>query len=174
MSPTRGVLSFHESYMYEDQYSIFDIVPPPKVTADLAADGDTFFWCMHYVGILCGFLLLLGVMPRWNLLGVYITTVSFHHFTDLPLDMQDHMFRIWTWWFLFLPLHHVTIYDVFQCGQSDNGRIKPSPTPDQLAEDTWPIWPYRLIQLQVIFIYMGAAWGKLLLSNSWTSGLEIW
>jgi hypothetical protein len=67
------------------------------------------------------------------------------------------MFRVWNALFLFLPLHRVTIYELL-------GQLKP--------EDknlSWPMWPFRLWQIEICYIYLGAGFGKLS-SERWQDG----
>lgn len=113
---------------------------------------------------------------------MYLSLLSFQHqgitatandVASLPFDMQDDMLRIWCFWFFFLPLDHHQDCVV----QKNSSSKQQSSSSSRRAVVVLPsIWPYRLIQLQVIFIYTGTAWGKLLYSNeqSWIRGLEIW
>jgi hypothetical protein len=168
LSPSDGVLTYYNTRrdFYGSDRTIFEYFPyghPDK--EDNSELADVVFWSLHYGGILCGVLLLLGVAPKLSLLGIYINIVSFNHIGDLPMDSQDDHLRVMAFWFFFLPLNHVTIYDTFH----KNGK---EPSDDNTA--TWSIWPYRLVQFQCIYFYLGASWGKLATNKSWIEGLEIW
>lgn len=190
LSPSHGVVP--STYQTElgwpkHQPSLFKLAP----------QSDRWFWAVHYGGIVCAFGLLLGVLPRLSLLGVFVTLLSFEaSFHTVATDLQDDMLRIWTFYFFFLPLDTVTVYDALRwCSRqirttdgkegtasspssTDSGKKQPE---GDLHNDgaaaiggCWTMWPYRLVQFQLWFIYFGTAWWKTLTSNSWTSGLELW
>lgn len=125
-----------------NMYSIFSLAP----------ESATFLWTVHWIGILQGILLLLGIAPRFQLLGVYLNLVSFQHHNQVIWDGEDMMFKAFCMNFLFMPLHYTTIYDRF-------GRINLSPHDG--TEMSWPMWPIRLFQMEIMFIYIGASLGKL-------------
>jgi hypothetical protein len=156
MAPSTGLVKYNqrgdEFYGYHTLLSF-------------APDSDVWMWCIHIGGLICGVFFLMGVAPKLFLLGMYASCVSFQNMTFLPHDMQDSMLRLWCFWFLFMPLHHVTIYDF--CRETPSEKQQSSTSPHR-------IWPYRLCQFQTIFVYTGASWGKLALHDSWTSGIEIW
>ncbi|KAL7565232.1 hypothetical protein ACA910_016569 [Epithemia clementina (nom. ined.)] len=132
----------------------------------LAPDSDALLWTIQIVGLVQGFLLLLGIAPRFQLFGIFVHLVSFQHHNYLLSDQQDLTFRIWSFLLLFLPVHTVTIYDFL---------AKAKPTNEKLEKDayTWPIWPYRIWQLHLTVIYLAASLGKLE-GEPWQNGLAIY
>ncbi|KAL7566788.1 hypothetical protein ACA910_019380 [Epithemia clementina (nom. ined.)] len=132
----------------------------------LAPDSDALLWTIQIVGLVQGFLLLLGIVPRFQLFGIFVHLVSFQHHNYMLFDAQDMTFRIWSFLLLFLPVHTVTIYDFL---------AKTKPTKEKLEQDadTWPIWPYRIWQLHITVIYLGASLGKLD-GESWPSGMAMY
>jgi hypothetical protein len=158
LSPSEGVIPFEvgQQQMGEHQYSLLALAP----------QSDTWLWTIHYVSLFCGVLLLLGVAPRLQVVAIYIMMISFENSNTLCFDGQDVMFRTWASLFFFLPLHRYSIW----------GLWKKKSTTSTGTKDTasWPMWPFRLFQLQMCFIYTGASWGKLLDGNNWISGNAIW
>ena len=132
-----------------------------------------------YVGIVNAVLLLLGITPKLQLLLLHVNMLSFHYHNNAIWDGEDVMFKIWNFLFLFLPLHHVTVYDHFCHLLSDprNATIGTTITTAAteqhdthqqqqhhvVADDdtTWPMWPFRLWQIEMCCIYMGAGYSKL-------------
>jgi hypothetical protein len=157
LSPSNGVVSYYIGRQSGGMkttmmHTIFSLAP----------DSDLLFWTMHCLGILHGVLLLLGIAPRLQTLAILVNLVSFQHLCSLVIDGQDDMFRIWAFYMLFLPLDHYTIYDLFpKTGRRDVSR-------------SWPMWPFRLFQIQITLIYTGAAFGKLFYGPHWRSGTTLW
>jgi hypothetical protein len=120
-------------------------------------------WSFYYIGLIHILLLIAGVVPKLQLLAIHFNLISLHFYTPLLWDGEDVMLRIWNFLFLFLPLHHVTIYDVLSMARSTKPKGPASPA------ESWPMWPFRLFQLEVCFIYLGAGFAKLA-SPYWRSG----
>ena len=125
---------------------------------ELYPESDTFLWLVYCVGLVQGLLLLAGIAPRLQLIGIMINLISFHNHNSLFWDQQDVTFRTWCFLLLFLPIHNVTVYD----WKSKN-----------LKEVSWPMWPFRLWQIEMVFIYLGASLGKLD-GPAWTEGLAMY
>jgi Vitamin K-dependent gamma-carboxylase len=83
----------------------------------------------------------------------------FNHNT-LVYDAEDVMMMIFTFLLFWLPLHHITIYDRFG-------------TKPNILEDSWPMWPFRLWQFYMSFIYIGAWMGKLV-GPPWCDGTALY
>lgn len=107
------------------------------------------------------FLLLLGIAPRLMVVLHHICLLTFHHHNGIMWDGEDAMFRVWNALFLFLPLHRVTIYEWM------GGLTK------EQKEMTWPMWPFRLWQIEICYIYLGAGFGKLS-SERWQNGTAMY
>lgn len=64
---------------------------------------------------------------------------------------------------MFLPLHHFTIYDLFR---TQHGRHK---------DESWPMCPFRLWQIQLSLIYASSSINKWLATDAiWTRGTAIY
>jgi len=122
-------------------------------------------WTIYWIGLGHGILLLLGVWPRLQLLGLLVNLVSLHNYAVLVTDAQDNMFRAWCLFLIFMPLHRVTIWDGFGTKTIAAGGEK---------NDSWPIWPFRVWQIYICIIYVGSGYGKLLTkSGSWFNGMAM-
>jgi hypothetical protein len=145
--------------------TIAAMVPPTQI--------PYVYYTFFYVGILNAVLLLLGITPKLQLLLLHINLLSFHHHSAAIWDGEDSMFRLWNFLFLFLPLHHVTIYDKFRHliyyrrRPTTSSSIERTSNSDTL--DTWPMWPFRLWQIEICCIYIGAGYTKLS-TDTWSSG----
>lgn len=127
---------------YPSQFTFFSMIPP---------DSSAWYWGLHITCIVQAVLLFLGVFPKFQLAGIHLIMLSFYHHNDRLWDGEDEMFRMWDLMLFFLPLNHVTIFDRFK-GPTE------SSTKSSLS---WPMWPVRLWQVEVSFIYFGASFGKL-------------
>ena len=175
LSPSNGVLPYRLTRFH------------PALTAQhwtlfqLAPESDVLLWTVHVVGLLHGGLLLLGIAPRWQLFCVYINLLSFERHNYMIWDGEDEMFRTWAIFMAFLPLHHVTLWEWMQKNQHDheeeeeheendndnqheqnndnNAQYNSHSSPPILS--SWPIWPFRLFQIEVCLLYYGATISKL-------------
>lgn len=93
--------------------------------------------------------------------NLYMT--SFHSHNFVLCDGQDVMFRLWNSLMLFLPLHRITIYDGFGNKVSETTK----------RGDSWPLWPFRLWQIELCFIFIGAGLGKLS-HERWRNGTAMY
>lgn len=130
----------------------------------LAPESDLLYLSMHVLSMVSAVLLLLGIAPRLQLLLMHFCFLSFHHHNTVIWDGEDCMFRVWNFLMMFLPLHRVTIYDL------STEKRRPQSDP---REESWPMWPFRLWQIEVCYIYAGAAFGKLS-SDRWRSGVALY
>ena len=87
----------------------------------------------------------------WNIL-------SFKNHNVLFWDGEDDLFKLWAFLLLFFPLDHCTIYDRFGFHTSLD-----------LISSSWPMWPFRIFQIEVMLIYMGASLAKVVVEE-WQDG----
>lgn len=128
-------------------WSLFDVEP----------QSEDWIWQLHWVSMGQGVLLLLGILPRFQLLGLYLYLVSLHRHNELMLDDEDTLLRLWCFFLLLLPLHHFTIYDVFRKFRR--------------CDESWPMWPWRLWQTEMCLIYWSSSVQKLLHPHGiWITG----
>lgn len=143
--PVMGLTPFNQVVRSAPEWSIFQYAP----------ESSTLLWNVYYyLGLFPGILLLLGIFPRLACACVLVYLISLRHHSQMFWDGQDDMFRTWAILLLFLPLHHVTVWDW----------VRPAP-----KDHSWPIWPFRLFQYNVSAVYLGAAFGKLD-GESWIQG----
>lgn len=151
--------SFHdlEPFAYESPHidpsypsSLLCTIADRYLSSDAASNYFYYLaWAFFYLGLLHIVLFTLGVAPKFQLLFIHVNLLSFHYYTPLLWDGEDVMIKVWNFLFLFLPLHYVTIYD----WKRETLRSE--------TEESWPMWPFRLFQLEVCFIYAGAGYAKL-------------
>lgn len=122
----------------------------------LSPDSKWLYWVLHVISMIHATLLIAGVSPRFQLVCLHCITVSFHHHNNLLWEGEDVMFRMWTFLLLFLPLDHVTLWRQ----QSE-------------LSSSWPMWPFRLWQIELCFIYAGAGLGKLT-NERWRNGTAMY
>jgi len=140
----------------------------------LAPESAWLYWTMHAQGLISAILLLLGAgWPRLQLVLLYLNMLCFHHHNAMIWDGEDVMFRVWTVLLLFLPAFDtITIYDRF--GRTrDRHHDDPSSSTTTTTTTTTPVWPFRLWQLNLCFIYAGAGLGKLA-SERWWNGTALY
>ncbi|GIX00820.1 MAG: hypothetical protein KatS3mg111_4152 [Pirellulaceae bacterium] len=110
-----------------------------------------------------GLALLLGIGSRFQALMIFLWLVTFHHRNPLILDGQDTLFRLFAFYLMWMPLD----------ARWSVGRWWFSGTvtddPDQLRPAAWGL---RLLQMQMVWLYISAAWSKLL-GEPWRDGTAL-
>jgi hypothetical protein len=158
LSPNNGLLPIDQ-----EEEGIFGLLSLLRYVGD----SDAILWSMHYLGLMNALLLLLGIAPRLNAFALFINKCSFDHahwmICDGVATGVNPMARLYNFYLLFLPLHHITIYDGF-------GR-KEKPTNTQ--NDTWPMWTVWLWQWQTVLVFFGAMVGKFH-GDHWTNGTAMY
>lgn len=159
LSPTTGLLPIQK---YEE--GLFGLLSLVRF-----AESDELLWMMHYIGLANCLFLLLGVAPRFNAILLLINTCGFHNAHSMLVDGsntgQAPMARIFNFHLLFLPLHHINIYDGF--GFSRRGKNHNS------QNETWPMWTVWLWQWETVLIFFGAMLGKYD-GEHWTNGTAMY
>lgn len=89
LSPTHGVLNYRAA-----QYN--PMVADGMLTLfELAPDSEALLWGLHYLGLIQGTLLLLGVAPKFQLICLYVNLISFQHQNHMLWDGEDRMYKLW-------------------------------------------------------------------------------
>ena len=134
----------------------------------LAPESDWLIWGVNYLCLLQGILLLLGIAPRFQCVSLVVYLASWEHQNDHAWDAQDVMLRFFGFLLCFMPLHRLTVYEWYQTrGMSREEKIALH------QNDSWPMWPFRLWQIEICYIYVGAGFAKL--SNKvWQRGMAIY
>jgi len=125
----------------------------------LAPKSNVFLWGVHLLGITHGICLLLGIAPRLQSFGIFINLVSFLNQSsdNLLYSGQDIIMRTLAWMLCFLPLGRLSIYEYLEYCRQD----KPGQRKELIRQsDSWPMWPFRLLQIQVCFVFVGAGLAK--------------
>jgi hypothetical protein len=60
----------------------------------LAPESPLLYWSMHILTMVCAFLLLLGVMPRLQLVLIHGCMLTFYHHNGLLWDGEDTVSKI--------------------------------------------------------------------------------
>ena len=161
LSPTNGLLPISQ-----EEEGLFGVLSLLR----FVQDSDTLLWSLHYLGLVNALLLLLGVAPRLNAFALFINTCSFHNAHWMIVDGQDTglgpMARLYNFHLLFLPLHHITIYDGFGFGQRGKHH--------SAQNDTWPMWTVWLWQWETVLVFFGALLGKVAYGDRWINGTAMY
>jgi Vitamin K-dependent gamma-carboxylase/ShK domain-like len=134
----------------------------------LAPEQAAFYWSIHVLSMICAVLLLVGIAPRIQIAALLVSLSAFWTHNNRIWDSQDNIFRLWGIYLLFLPIHRsITIWDGF-------GRRTKTPTTKKVEDDeaaslTWPMWPFRIWQFQLMAIYTSAGLAKLAVPE-WQNG----
>jgi hypothetical protein len=156
--PHSGVMPYRATkhQLNDSAWSIFQSYP----------DSSTVLYLMLFVGWFNGLLLLLGIAPRLQALGIYFFLNNLYNHNRTLWDHQEVMLRIWAFMLLWLPLDHVTVYDGF-------GGLVFQPTNKVAQTTSWPMWTVRLWQVYTCLVYIGAGLGKLN-SKVWRNGTALY
>ena len=159
LSPTSGVLPIEE-----ERHGFLGLMSLLRLIVD---DKNSFnLWVLYWVGLANCALLLLGIAPRLNAFMLYVNTCSFHNANWMLCDGVKTgvcpLLRIFSLFFLFLPLHHITIWDEF-------GTAKSVFTNGKSMKSNWPMWPVWLFQVQSVLVMLGAMVGKFE-GTTWING----
>ena len=155
-SPTNGVMPFRVTrHNWElvgwHQKSLFMLFP----------ESEAFLWIFSTTGIVQGAILLLGATNhlRLHMFGLWLNILSFRNHNILYWDGEDDLFKIWAFLLLFFPLDHCTMHDGFGF----------KGLPSSASSSSWPMWPFRIFQIEVVLIYMGASLAKIVVKD-WQDG----
>ncbi|KAL7541085.1 hypothetical protein ACHAWF_006849 [Thalassiosira exigua] len=151
-------------------YSIFRYFP----------DSSLAVHALFLLGMTSGVLLFLGVEPRWGVGGCYVFLHNMQNHNTYLWDNEFHMNRLWALFFIFLPLDHITIYDGFgglyplirerlNLPQINLPKRQQQQQKALNLSSSWPMWPFRLWQVYICLVYVGAAFGKYT-SSAWIRG----
>lgn len=102
--------------------------------------------------------LLVGVCSRFQAACIFVWLVSFQSRNPLILDGEDTVFRIFAFSLIFMPTDYA-----WSLGR--RWWYAPSNWVDAVSQ----AWGLRLIQTQMILIYLSAAWSKFL-GETWRDG----
>ncbi len=107
--------------------------------------------------MLQSFLLLIGCWSRFQIACIFFWLVSFQHRNPLICDGEDTVFRLFAFWFIFLPLDSSWSIRHWLRRMAIHERDRSS------------AWGLRLVQFQMTAIYLSAAYSKLQ-GTTWRDG----
>ncbi len=147
-----GVLSVRsaQALLHECQWSLFFWVAG---SPELVQFG---LW-MLLIHSVC---LLLGCYSRVQAACIFFWLVSFQHRNPVICDGEDAVFRLFAFFFIFLPLDHTL--------SLSNRRPALAPQAGRARA-----WGLRLIQIEMSLIYLSAAWCKYL-GAPWRDGSALY
>lgn len=137
----------------EDSRTIFELLPQTSAT----------LWVCYALALAQIIALLIGFFPRFQALGVFFWLLAFQHRHIMIFDGEDQLFRLFAFFMIFLPTdrcHSIHAWWRRRAGE---------PTPPRFGS----AWALRLFQVQTTFVYVGAAWSKLI-GPEWQSGIAMW
>ena len=134
-SPTHGLLpiQYGRETMDDDTWSLLTFIP----------QTDFAYWAVYYAIMIHIVLLGMGIMPRFQVLCIFLWYSSFTHHNNLLWDGEDTVLRLYAFYMLFMPLQGHTIWTFLGCKIPQN--------------DDCPIWPFRIVQIQMCLVYFSTS-----------------
>lgn len=127
-------------------------------------DAETWLHGLYWLTIASAGLLLVGLLSRLNALVLFVMLVSFQNRNPLILDGEDTVMRLVGFYLLLMKSGRAWSLDSFLA------RRFASHSPDGCA--LAPAWPLRLLQLQMVVIFVAAALFKLG-GRAWIEGTAL-
>jgi hypothetical protein len=129
----------------QDTRTIFEILP----------QTDTVYWAAYWLLFTHTVLLGLGIAPRFQAVFVFFWTCMFRHHNNILYDDEDTVFKQLAFFLIFFPLDQYTIWSLLY--------------PNSKRTESWPMWPFRLMQIQMCLIMMSTGLIKWK-GNEWLDG----
>lgn len=123
---------------------------------------DIVLWSCYSVLLFQIVALLVGWFARFQALSIFIWLTSFQHRDILIWDGEDWVFRLLAFYLIFLPI-----------GDYYSLRRRNRKNPTQPGSTPKPVWPLRLIQIQITVIYISCVWEKLN-GSEWLDGIAVY
>lgn len=150
-----GVMPSEASRTIIDPNSVSIFWWLPQTTAIL--------WLGYWIAIAHIAGLLFGWFPRLQAAGAFFWIVAFQHRHIMLFDGEDQLFRLFAFFFIFLPTHQ--FFSVHSWLRARRGK----PTPNRLG----CAWAFRLFQIETTLVYLGAAYAKWQ-GSEWREGIAMW
>lgn len=140
------------------QWSVLRFISPTNPAA------ETWLHGLYWLTIVSAGMLLVGFLSRLNALVVFVMLVSFQNRNTLILDGEDTVMRLVGFYLLLMSSGRAWSLDslVSRCFARESTEACP------LA----PAWPLRLLQLQMVVIFVAAALFKLG-GRAWIEGTAL-
>ena len=141
------------------------IIDPDTVTLfQWLPQTNVVLWTCYTLFLVQIVALLFGVFTRFQLVSVFVWLVSFQHRHVILFDGEDVVFRLLCFFLIFTPAGKYYSLDRWRKNRSGRG--------DDEAVGT-PVWPLRLIQIQMSLIYISSVWEKLK-GKDWLDGTALY
>jgi hypothetical protein len=140
----------------------------------------------YWIAVAQTVLLLVGVVPRLQALGVFVWLVSFTNRNYLIVDGEDTVFRLIAFFLIWMPVGRCWSVDALVRRWWQGPHLNPlpegegvrDPRPSPLPEGEQercaaPGWGLRLLQIQMCLMFLSAGLCKLD-GNSWLNGTAIY
>ncbi|CAB9516127.1 Vitamin K-dependent gamma-carboxylase [Seminavis robusta] len=135
----------------QDTWSIFEFLP----------QTDTVYWVAYWLLFSHVVLLGLGIAPRFQAVFVFFWTCMFRHHNNIIWDDEDTIFKQLAFYLIFFPLDRYTVWTFFKRESKKE------------EEASWPMWPFRLMQIQMCLVYLSTGLLKWK-GNEWIDGSALW
>jgi len=107
-------------------------------------------------------LLGMGVLPYFQTICVCFWYTNITNYAEVLWNGEDTVFRVLAFLLIFFPLNEYTIFDlVASCAKRSNRSTGNPVTQTSAARKTWPMWPFRLMQLEMCIIFFSSTICKL-------------
>ena len=126
---------------------------------------DFVLWLCYSIFVVQIVLLLVGLFTRTQLVCIFVWLISFQHRHLILFDGEDYLFRLMCFYLIFTPAGEYRSVDRWLSERS--GKRSPG---EVLAQ---PIWPLRLIQIQMVVIFLSTAIEKLK-GPEWRDGTALY
>jgi hypothetical protein len=113
----------------------------------------------YWIFVLQIVLLLIGFLPRFQSVCVFVWFASFEHRNLIMFDGQDNLFRVMAFLMIFLPTDRFLAVDQLIFRRPPTGPLPP--------------WPLRLVQIEMCVLYISCVIEKAR-EGDWTRGEAVY
>jgi hypothetical protein len=148
---------------------------------ELAPNSSLLVYAVFLLGVASGVSLLLGIRPRWGAVGAFFFLCNLLSHNSILFDSEYRMNKMWAFFLTLLPLDHCTVYDDFggllpfakqYLSFLPSSLLRQPRQRQQTQSTSWPMWPFRLWQVYMCLIYLGAGLCKFN-SDAWKDGTAL-
>lgn len=138
------------------------IVDPDTITLfQLFPDSHLAVHVLYALLLVQAVCLTIGYFGRVQAASLFVLVTSFQHRNIAMFDAEDHLLRLACFFLIFMPVdERWSVRSLVHGGRPNPGR-------------TYPIWPLRLLQIEMSLIYLSAGLLKLA-GEDWRSGVAIY
>jgi hypothetical protein len=87
------------------------------------------------------------------------------HQDNVLWNAEDNVIRLVAFFMIFWPLDRVTIWDAMSSNEHQTSATK--------RTTSWPMWPFRLVQIEMCLIYFSTVSSKFQ-GEEWMTGIALW